>query len=254
MISRRTVLEIVELKEQGFSIRSIARQLQLDRETVAKYLANDTPTRAKASKASKLDPYREMIAEMVASCPDIKAPVVLQRISSKGFSGEITIVRDLLRQLRGQRALRQPFIRFESAPGEQIQIDWGHFASLTYGDSSRKLYALAVVEGYSRMLYVYFSHSQQQESLHQGILEAFRYFGGIPKEIVIDNMLTAVTERVGSVIRFNESFLEFLGNFAIRPHACTIRAPHEKGKVENAIKYLRTNFWPLRGVIFKSGV
>lgn len=248
MISRRTVLEIVALKEQGFSIRSIARQLQLDRETVAKYLANDTPTRVKVRKASKLDPYREIIAEMVASCPDIKAPVVLQRISSKGFSGEITIVRDLLRQLRGQRALRQPFIRFESAPGEQIQIDWGHFASLTYGDSSRKLYALAVVEGYSRMLYVYFSHSQQQESLHQGILEAFRYFGGIPKEIVVDNMLTAVTERVGSVIRFNEAFLEFLGNFAIRPHACTIRAPHEKGKVENAIKYLRTNFWPLREV------
>ena len=248
MISRRTVLEIVELKEQGFSIRSIARQLQLNRETVAKYLAGDTPKRTKVKKASKLDSYREMIAEMVASCPDIKAPVVLQRISSKGFNGEITIVRDLLRRLRGQRSQRQPFIRFESEPGEQIQIDWGHFASLAYGESSRKLYALAVVEGYSRMLYVYFTHSQQQESLHQGLLEAFRYFGGTPKEIVVDNMLTAVTERVGSIIRFNDAFLEFLGNFGIRPHACSIRAPHEKGKVENAIKYIRTNFWPLREI------
>lgn len=248
MISRRTVLEVLQLKEQGFSIRSIARQLQLDRGTVAKYLADDTPKPARARKTSKLDPYRALIAEMVDSCPDIKAPVVLQRIREKGFSGEITIVRDLLRHLRGQRSLRQPFIRFESAPGEQIQIDWGHFASLTYGDSSRKLYALAVVEGYSRMLYVSFSHSQQQEALHQGLLEAFRYFGGIPKEIVVDNMLTAVTERVGSIIRFNDAFLEFLGNFGIRPHACTIRAPHEKGKVENAIKYLRTNFWPLREI------
>ncbi len=249
MISRRTALEIVQLKEQGFSIRSIARQLQLSRETVAKYLADDTPTRARARKTSKLDPYRELIGEMVTGCPDIKAPVALQRIREKGFSGEITIVRDLLRQLRGQRSLRQPFIRFESDPGEQIQIDWGHFASLTYGDSSsRKLYALAVVEGYSRMLYVFFSHSQQQEALHQGLLEAFRYLGGIPKEIVVDNMLTAVTERVGSIIRFNDAFLEFLGNFGIRPHACTIRAPHEKGKVENAIKYIRTNFWPLREI------
>nr|WP_320011990.1 hypothetical protein [uncultured Desulfobulbus sp.] len=72
------------------------------------------------------------------------------------------IVRGLLRQLRGQQSLREPFIRFESAPGEQIQIDWGHFDSLSYGQSSRKLYGLAVLEGYSRMLYVYFSHSQQQ--------------------------------------------------------------------------------------------
>ena len=127
MISRRTVLEIVELKEQGFSIRSIARQLQLNRETVAKHLAGDVPTRTKVCKTSKLDPYREMIAEMVAGCPDIKAPVVLQRISGKGFHGKITIVRDLLRQLRGRHSLRQPFIRFESAPGEQIQIDWGSY-------------------------------------------------------------------------------------------------------------------------------
>ena len=59
-------------------------------------------------------------------------------------------------------------------------------------------------------------------------------------------MLTAVTERVGTVIRFNEAFLDFLSKFGIHPHACTIRAPHEKGKVENAIKYLRCNFWPLR--------
>lgn len=249
MISRRTILEILQLREQGFSIRSIARQLQLDRETVTKYLADDKPAQAKrAVKTSKLDPYRELISEMVAGSPEVKAPVVLQRIREKGFTGELTIVRGLLRQLRGQLSQRQPFIRFESEAGEQVQIDWGHFAGLSYGDSRRKLYALAVVEGYSRMLYVYFSHSQKQEYLHQGLLEAFTYFGGIPKEIVVDNMLTAVTERVDSVIRFNEAFLEFLGNFGIRPCACTVRAPHEKGKVENAIKYLRNNFWPLREI------
>jgi len=96
------------------------------------------------------------------------------------------------------------------------------------------------------MLYVHFSHSQQQSSLHQGLLDAFNYFGGLPKEIVVDNMLTAVTERVGTVIRYNDAFLDFLRRFAITPRACTVRAPYEKGKVENAIKYLRQNFWPLR--------
>lgn len=247
MIDRRTILEIIELKELGFSKRSIARQLQLDRGTVAKYLADDQPvSKSRAARKSKLDQYIAMIEEMVDECPDVKAPVVLQRISAKGFDGQITIVRDFLRQLRGRRKTRQPFIRFETKPGEQVQVDWGHFPGISYDGCTRKLYALAVVEGYSRMLYVHFSHSQEQSALHRGLLGAFRYFGGVPSELVVDNMLTAVTERVGSIIRFNEAFLEFLSTFGIRPHACTIRSPYEKGKVENSIKYLRNNFWPLR--------
>jgi hypothetical protein len=96
------------------------------------------------------------------------------------------------------------------------------------------------------MIYVQFTHSQKQETLHQGLLNAFHYFGGTPEEIVVDNMLTAVIERQGSLIRFNEAFLDFLRVFRIVPVACNIRAPHEKGKIENVIKYLRHNFWPLR--------
>ncbi|OEU48993.1 MAG: hypothetical protein BA866_05535 [Desulfobulbaceae bacterium S5133MH15] len=247
MISRSDVFEMHKLRNQGFTKRQIARQLQLDRGTVAKYLTDPDPViKKRQAKKSKLDPYRGMVEKMVGQYTEVKAPVVLQRLIDKGFDGEITIVRNLLRELRGQIASREPFIRFETGPGEQIQIDWGHFGSLPYGSTRRKLYALAVLEGHSRMLYVHFSHSQQQSSLHQGLLEAFIYFGGLPREIVVDNMLTAVTERVGTVIRFNDAFLDFLRRFSITPRACTVRAPYEKGKVENAIKYLRNNFWPLR--------
>ena len=247
MISRRTVFEIYQLQAKGFSCRSIARQLQINRESVAKYLADPAlVVNTRKKKPSKLDPYRALIEEMVEECPDVKAPVVLQRIREKGFDGEITIVRDMLRKVRGKVKNRQPFIRFESQPGEQVQIDWGHMGTLTYGENKRKLYGLAVLEGNSRMLYVFFSHSQQQEYLHQGLLEAFTYFGGLPKEVLVDNMLTAVTERVGSIIRFNEAFLDFLGKFSITPRACTVGMPQEKGKVESAIKYIRQNFWPLR--------
>jgi transposase len=247
MINRRTVFEIHQLQAKGFSCRSIARQLQVSRETVAKYLADPASViRSRKKKPSKLDPYRELVETMIKECPDVKAPVILQRIRKKGFDGGITIVRDMLRKLRGKAKNRQPFIRFESQPGEQVQIDWGHMGTLTYGENRRKLYALAVLEGHSRMLYVFFSHSQQQEYLHQGLLEAFTYFDGLPQEVLVDNMLTAVTERVGSIIRFNEAFLDFLGKFSITPRACTVRMPQEKGKVENAIKYIRQNFWPLR--------
>ena len=247
MIDKRTVFEIHRLKNMGFSIRQIAKTLNLDRSTVAKYIEQpDAGGNSRPNRPSKLDPFRGVIKEMVGQYPKVKAPVILRKIAEKGFDGEITIVRGYLRELRHDALPKQAFIRFESGPGQQMQIDWGHFGSLTYADSSRKLYALAVIESHSRMLFVVFTHSQNQATLHQCLIEAFRYFSGTPKEIVVDNMLTAVTERAGSIIRFNESFLDFLRPFGITPVACNIRAPHEKGKVENSIKYLRHNFWPLR--------
>ena len=247
MINTRTIFEIHRLKDMQFSKRQIAQTLNLDRGTVSKYLKHPEQTyKLKQGRPSKLDPYREFIKEMVAQYPKVKAPVVLRQIQDKGFDGEITIVRDYLKHLRRNNYSKEAFIRFESRPGQQMQIDWGHFGSLTYGKSSRKLYALAVIESHSRMLYVVFTHSQKQEALHQSLVEAFSYFGGSPKEIVVDNMLTAVTERVGSMVRFNGSFLNFLRKFSIIPVACNIRSPHEKGKIENSIKYLRYNFWPLK--------
>jgi transposase len=245
MIDKRTVFEVHRLNNMQFSIRQISKQLGLDRGTVKKYIEQpDITCQKRPDRVSKLDPFRDLIQQMVKDYPQIKAPVVLQHIRVKGFAGEITIVRDYLRKLRPDK--KQAFIRFESRPGEQFQIDWGHFGSLTYGKSSRKLYALVVIECHSRVLFVVFTHSQNQATLHQCLVAAFLYFGGTPGELVVDNMVTAVIERVGSMIRFNEAFLDFLRHFGITPKACNVRAPHEKGKVENSIRYIRHNFWPLR--------
>ena len=248
MIDRRTVFEIHRLKDVGNSERQIARQLRIGRKSVIKYLAHPEQTVfGKKPRTSKLDAYQEKIEAFLEESPDVKAPVVLQRLAKEGFDGRITIVRSYLQKKRSEQSRkREAFIRFESAPGKQLQIDWGHFGSLTYGKSVRKLYALAVIESYSRMLYVEFTHSQKQEALHQGLLNAFSFFKGTSEEIVVDNMLTAVTERCGSVIRFNDAFLDFLRIFKIVPHACHIRSPQEKGKIEKSIDYLRHNFWPLR--------
>lgn len=247
MIDRQTVFEIHRLHHLGWPERKIARSLRLSRPTVKKYIANPNPVRCrKRIRPSKLDPYRDRIKGFLEQDPDVKATVVLQRLQDKGFDGKITIVRDYLRKVRGMKKQRQAFIRFESAPGKQMQIDWGHFGSLRYGDARRKLYAMAAIECYSRMAYVEFTHSQNQYALHQALLNAFAYLGGSPKEIVVDNMITAVIERQGSLIRFNDAFLDFLRVFNIVPVACNVGAPHEKGKVENVIKYTRHNFWPLR--------
>lgn len=247
MIDRQTVFEIHRLHHLGWSERKIARSLRLSRPTVKKYIATPDPVRRKKRiRSSKLDPYQDRIKAFLDQDPDVKAPVMLQRIQKDGFDGKITIVRDYLRKLRGRRTLRIPFIRFESPPGRQLQIDWGHFGSLRYNDTVRKLYAMAAVECHSRMAYVEFTHSQNQHALHQALLNAFIHLGGTTEEIVVDNMVTAVIERQGSLIRFNDAFLDFLRIFNIVPVACNVAAPHEKGKIENVIKYVRHNFWPLR--------
>lgn len=246
MIDKKTVFEIHRLNSAGLSNRAIAEKLRVDRGTVASYLENPFRSQKRKPQPKKLDPYLDEIKELYEEYPKINAPVVLRKIREKGYDGEITLVRAELRRLKRENGTGKAFIRFESAPGEQMQADWGHFATISYGDIKRKLFALAVIESHSRMLYVCFTHSQKQEVLHQCLLNAFRYFGGTPKELVVDNMLTAVTERVGSLIRFNDSFLEFMMRFGIEPFACNVRAPHEKGKVESSIKYLRNNFMPTR--------
>lgn len=247
MIDKQTIFEIHRLHHLGWSVRKIARNLRISRVSVKRHLAGPSAAEKRARRASKLDAYQDLIAQFLDQDPEVKAPVVLQRLQAAGFEGKITIVRDCLQKLRQkQHYHRQAFIRFESLPAEMIQIDWGHFGSITYGTERRKLYAFAACECYSRMLYVEFTHCQKQATLHQCLLNAFGYFGGSSEQIVVDNMLTAVIERHGSVIRFNDSFLDFLKIFPAQPLACNPGAPHEKGKIENSIKYLRTNFWPLR--------
>ena len=208
MINRRTIFEIHRMFQEGYKVRQIARTLKLSRESVKRYLDNPDPPRPVIVRTSKLDPFKDQVQTFLEQLPSVSGAVLYQRLRPQGYTGGITILRDYLQEVRPKK--KRAYIRFESPPGEQFQIDWGHFGSLVYGKTPRKLYCLAVIEAHSRMLYGEFTHSQKQESLHQGLLNAFRFFHGTPREIVTDNMLTAVLEREGSLIRYNEAFLEFL--------------------------------------------
>lgn len=247
MIDQRTIFEIHRLAHEGLSMRRIAAALGIDRQSVQKYLRDPNVTPLHFSRISKLDPFKDEIERLLEIDPKVSAVVMRQRLEALGFEGGITILRDYLREIREATQSKRPVIRFESAPGVQCQTDWGHFGSLTYGDTARKLYCLAVIECHSRLLYLEFTHSQRQDTLHRCLLNAFHFFQGTPKELVHDNMLTAVIERQGPLVRFNEQFLEFLRPFRITPVACNVAQPQEKGKVEKgAIHYIRHNFWPLR--------
>lgn len=247
MKSKKIIFDIHQLKNEGYSNRKIARILGIGRNTVNRYVNNpDAVIKPREKRASILDPHKPAIKAYLEEDPTVSAPVIARKINAQGYSGSMTILRQYLKTLRREKSIKKAYLRFESNPGEDFQIDWGHFDAIIYGNTKRKLYALAVIECYSRMLYVEFTHSQKQEVLHGCLLNAFKYLGGTPKRIIVDNMLTAVTEREGRLIRFNDDFLNFIRPFHIIPKACHIRAPYEKGKIENSIKYLRRNFMPLR--------
>jgi len=180
MIDQRTIFEIHRLAHEGLSLRKIAKTLGISRPTTSQYLDDPTPARPRRPRPSQLDPFKDAITRMLEIDPRVSAVVLRQRLAEQGFTGGITIVRQYLTSIRPAAVQKRAFIRFESAPGEQCQIDWGHFGSMAYGDTQRKLYCLAVIECHSRLLYLEFTHSQRQDTLHRCLLNAFHFFQGTP--------------------------------------------------------------------------
>lgn len=245
MLDHKTVFVIYEMSQKGMQVSKISQYLKVSEKTVRKYRNGMPVKKAKRKRKSKLDPYKAEIQKVLEDTPDISGAVILRHITELGFDGSRTIVSDYLQSTRKTRKVQNAFTRFESPAGKQMQIDWGHFGSLEYDGVNRKLYALFVIESYSRKLYVEFTHSQNQAALHQALVNAFVCFNGTPYEIVVDNMLTAVRERSGKLVAYNEAFLGFLQKFTMLPRACNVNSPFEKGKVERSIQYMRKNFMPL---------
>lgn len=231
---------------EHWSMRRIARQLHMDTRTVKKYLRSPAPAPIRRPRPSKLDPFKPLIAELLERDPRAPGVVILQRLEAAGYSGGHSILREYLQKVRTIHFTPRAFVRMEPAPGERFEIDWGHFGALDYQDDKRKLYAFALLEAHSRMLYVEFTHSQSFETFVRSHQHAFRALGGVARECWYDNLLTVVAEHDGRLIRFNPRFLAFAREYGFYPRACNPRAAWEKGKIEASIGYLRSNFWPLR--------
>ncbi|MHC4334283.1 MAG: helix-turn-helix domain-containing protein [Planctomycetota bacterium] len=125
MTNRRTIFDIHRLAQQGFSVRKIATSLGISRQTVQKYLDDPNPQRPTFTRPGKLDPFKDDIKRMLETDPKASAMVIRQHLEAQGFEGGITILREYLNRVRPSAKPRQAFIRFESKPGEQCQIDWG---------------------------------------------------------------------------------------------------------------------------------
>lgn len=226
------------------SIRSIALELGFDRKTVKRVIERRSVVMARRTpgRRSQLDDYKAHIESLLQKEPKITATAILHNIRSRGYGGGFTILRLYVRKVRRTQVRpREAFLRLEFEPGDVGQVDWGEFGDV-FGDGV-KIHCFAMVLAYSRMIYIEFTRSEKFEEFVRCHEHAFEYFGGAPKSCWYDNLATAVTDRMGSLVRFNSRFMAYMGHHSIRPHACNVARGNEKGRVEDLIKYIRMNFW-----------
>ena len=226
---------------QGLNAAQIARELTLDPRTVAYWLTQEHfRPRKSPPRSSQLDPFKQEIGRMLDRYP-YSAAQVFQRLREHGFEGGYSLVKAYVRAVRPRR---QPaFLTLAFAPGECAQVDWGMFGAVPVGQTQRRLSFFVMVLCYSRMLYVEFTVSQTMEHFLACHQHAFEFFGGIPHKIMVDNLKSAVlTRALGEAPVFNPKYLDFATHCGFTIAPCNVGKGNEKGRVENAVGYVKKNF------------
>lgn len=248
MLQLEEWMNLKELHNRGLSIKEIARRSGHDRKTVRKYLKGKQPPQPQSRKQrpSKLDPFKPYLlgrmGQGVFNCVKL-----LQEIQGQDYPGQVSIVKDFVRPYRQQQR-QLAVVRFETRPGQQAQVDWGYFGQILVDGHWKKLYAFVMTLGYSRMKYVEFTLSCDLEHFLQAHQHAFQYFGGVVEQTLVDNLKTAVLGRQGRHIQWHPRYLDLAAHYGFVPRACWPNRPQTKGKVENAMGYVKGNFWP--GIAF----
>ncbi len=228
--------------EEGVPQTRIANQLGIDRKTVARHAAaNEPPQRERIPRSSILDPFKPHIQQRLAKY-DLTAMKLFAEIGAQGYHGSYPVVQRYVRQIRPPK-VQPAFVRFETAPGQQAQMDWSPFGRLQHLGQSRKLSCFALVLGYSRVLYAEFTVSEDLPTLVQCHLNAFRYVGGVPREILYDHMKTVVLAWHREHIEWNPQFADFARTFGFDPRLCRPRRAQTKGKIERPFGYIGESFF-----------
>lgn len=245
MIKEVTWMDVHHLKRQGLSTSAIARQLGLNRRTVRRALASKQPPSysPRPAKPSVLDPFKAYIDGRLAKY-DLGPKRLLEEIRGQGYAGGYTILKDHVARVKDQHRVLA-VARFETKPGGQGQVDWGHFGFITLDGQERKLYLFSCILGYSRMRYVEFTLDMKTETLIRCHLNAFQYLGGYPDELLFDNMTQVVLKNRGHHERheWNPVFRDFAKHYDFQPRLCRPYRPQTKGKIERTVGYVRSGFF-----------
>ena len=237
--------EIYEMKGAGRSIRGIAGDLGVARNTVRRYLKSPESMRPKPrpQRASKLDSYAEYVDRRLDE--GLENCVVLHReLKALGYGGGYSILKTYVSP---RRRRRQPdaTMRFETAPGEQAQVDWGSLAYLDEDGKKHRVWVFVMTLGWSRACYVELVRRADTAAFIQCHVNAFEYLGGVPSRCLYDNakVVTLGRDEDGQV-EWNRRMLDFAMRVGFEIRLCRPYRAQTKGKVESGVKYVRRNMWP----------
>jgi transposase len=240
MISLEVWMDIKLLRQQGHSIREVARLTGLSRNTVRRALRQKSPQPFQApERKSKLDDFKSYVQNRFQEC-SLSAVRLLAEIQAMGYTGSVVTIRRFLQTLKGQKAAAKKMtVRFETPPGQQAQADWAYCGRFPDSQGNTiAVYVFVCVLSFSRLLFIEFTTSMKIETLIGCHLSAFQYFNGFPQSILYDNMKQVRLSQQ----QWNPLFLDFVDHYGIVPKTHRIRRPRTKGKVERMVDYVKDNF------------
>ena len=249
MITKEEFNMVHLLFKQGNSINEISKTTGLNKRTVIKRLKEDSLQMKKRIYPSLLDDFKPYIDKRVAGMLPrrISSSVMLSEIQNMGYKGKVRILRDYIALTYGKNNLikEEPLIRFETAPGVQMQIDW-----TTLRSGRDPVHCFLSVLGYSRYSFIYFTDNLRLETFLDCHTKAFSYYGGITKTALYDNLKSVMIKRNAygeGLHKFNDAFLDFSKSLGFIPRLCMPYRAKTKGKVERFARFVKENFYyPLK--------
>jgi transposase len=228
---------------EHWGVNTIATQLGIHHSTVDRVLAQaGLPKAERTRQASIVDPYHPMIIETLEQFPRLTAARLYAMAQARGYTGGSSQFRAHVAQLRPRKP-SEAYLRLKTLPGEQAQIDWGHFGQVQIGRAKRPLMAFVMVLSWSRQIFLRFYLNQRMDNFLRGHVAAFNAWGGVARVLLYDNLRSAVLERQGDAIRFHPTLLELSAHYRFEPRPVALARGNEKGRVERAIRYIRDSFF-----------
>lgn len=231
---------------EKWRVGTIASQLHVHHSTVERVLSETGIPKEKVYvQGSMIAPYLPFVLDTLQRFSTLTASRLYDMVVARGYVGSRDHFRHLIAVYR-PRPVAEAYLRLRTLPGEQAQVDWGHFGHMMIGKAKRPLMAFVMVLSYSRKIFLHFYLNARTENFLRGHEAAFQYFGGLPRVVLYDNLRSAVLERQGDAIRFNQQLLNFSAHYRYEPRPVAVYRGNEKGRVERAIRFIRDNFFAAR--------
>ncbi len=243
-VSKETELEILRLfHAERWKRGTIARQLSIHHGVVERVLLNNgIPLERMCLRRSMIEPYLPFVRSVLEKYPTLTGTRLHEMVKERGYAGGVDHFRDMLARHRARPAVKA-YLRLKTLPGEQGQVDWAYFSRMKFGNVERPLYGFVMVLSWSRQIFLRFYTGLGTANFLQGHVDAFSEWNGVPRELLYDNLKSAVLERVGDAIRFNPRLLDLAAHYRFAPKPVAVARGNEKGRVERAIQYIRHSFF-----------